>query len=129
MNDDILTINAGSWSVKVAVFRGDVEPRLTAQVEGLTTAPHATGRAADGRAMFDERWPAGDWPRDHGAALAWLLPRLAGDTPGWRPAAVGHRVVHGGTLFTRPVRLTPEVEAELRRLSELAPLHNPPSPA
>src|SRR5439155_16857187 len=112
---------------KVAVFRGGSEEWLTAQIEGLSTAPHATGRTADGRDLFDQHWPAGDGPRDHGAAVAWLLPRRAADTSGWRPAAVGHRVVHGGMRFTRPVRLTPEVEAGLRELSELAPLHNPPS--
>src|SRR5205823_8004504 len=91
MDGDILTVNAGSSSVKVAVFRaggqGDAEPWRTAEVEGLTTAPHATGRAADGRDLFDERWPAGDGPRDHGAALAWLLPRLTADVAGWPPAA------------------------------------------
>ncbi len=39
--------------------------------------------------------------------------------------AVGHRVVHGGTDFTRPVILDEEVEARLRGLVGLAPLHQP----
>ena len=42
-------------------------------------------------------------------------------------AAVVHRVVHGGTRFTEPVRITPEVRAALNELTPLAPLHNPPS--
>src|SRR5579872_7194714 len=42
-----------------------------------------------------------------------------------RPSAIAHRVVHGGTRFTEPVRLTEDVLAEIRKLSELAPLHNP----
>jgi acetate kinase len=41
--------------------------------------------------------------------------------------AVAHRVVHGGTRFTEPVRITPDVRAALSELSTLAPLHNPPS--
>lgn len=41
--------------------------------------------------------------------------------------AVGHRVVHGGTEFTCPVELDSAVEQRLKRLSELAPLHNPPA--
>src|SRR5262245_60123706 len=41
--------------------------------------------------------------------------------------AVAHRVVHGGTRFTEPVRITPEVRTALSELSPLAPLHNPPS--
>jgi acetate kinase len=41
--------------------------------------------------------------------------------------AVAHRVVHGGTRFTEPVRITPDVRTALSELSPLAPLHNPPS--
>jgi len=41
--------------------------------------------------------------------------------------AVVHRVVHGGTRFTEPVRITPDVRAALNELTTLAPLHNPPS--
>ena len=44
-----------------------------------------------------------------------------------RPDAVGHRVVHGGTRFAAPARVTPEVLAELDRLVPFAPLHLPPS--
>jgi acetate kinase len=39
--------------------------------------------------------------------------------------AIGHRVVHGGTRFTGPVRLGPDVAAALRALTPLAPLHQP----
>ena len=42
-------------------------------------------------------------------------------------AAVGHRVVHGGEKFSEPVLVTQEVLEELKRLSYLAPLHNPPN--
>jgi acetate kinase len=41
-------------------------------------------------------------------------------------AAVGHRVVHGGS-FTSSVRITSEVRSRLNALADLAPLHNPPS--
>jgi acetate kinase len=43
------------------------------------------------------------------------------------PHAVGHRIVHGGERFTGPVRLDADVEAELRELTDLAPLHQPKS--
>ena len=43
------------------------------------------------------------------------------------PDAIGHRVVHGGADFTEPVRIDDEVEARLRALTELAPLHQPKS--
>jgi acetate kinase len=41
--------------------------------------------------------------------------------------AAGHRVVHGGTRFTAPVRLDDEVVAAIRDLTPLAPLHQPPA--
>jgi len=41
--------------------------------------------------------------------------------------AVGHRIVHGGTRYSGPVRLDAEVEADLRQLTDLAPLHQPKS--
>ena len=41
--------------------------------------------------------------------------------------AVGHRIVHGGTQFARPVLLDAEVELKLRALTDLAPLHQPKS--
>jgi acetate kinase len=41
--------------------------------------------------------------------------------------AVGHRIVHGGPAFTAPVLLNSQVTAELRALTDLAPLHQPPA--
>lgn len=41
--------------------------------------------------------------------------------------AVGHRIVHGGTVYSAPVRVTPEVVARLEALMDLAPLHQPKS--
>ena len=43
------------------------------------------------------------------------------------PDAAGHRIVHGGEEFTEAVRLDEGVEAELKGLEDLAPLHNPPA--
>ncbi len=65
--------------------------------------------------------PGSDVP-DHHAALALALDSLGGDTDF---AGVGHRVVHGGARFRDATLITPEVEAAIDELSELAPLHNP----
>ena len=43
--------------------------------------------------------------------------------------AASHRIVHGGPTFTGPTLVDPTVEAELERLADLAPLHNPPGVA
>jgi acetate kinase len=66
---------------------------------------------------------------DHSSAAEALLGKLL---PGTRESqgrlvAIGHRIVHGGTQFTRPVRITADVWRQLEALRELAPLHNPPA--
>jgi len=65
--------------------------------------------------------------RDLGADDAWEdgLAAFLADSAG--PELIGHRVVHGGEEFTEPVRLDDEVMGRLDRLSDLAPLHNPPA--
>ncbi len=53
---------------------------------------------------------------------------LADVLTGWpRPDVVGHRIVHGGTVFTGPVRIDDDVREQLRGLTDLAPLHQPKS--
>jgi acetate kinase len=42
-------------------------------------------------------------------------------------AAIGHRVVHGGEKFVRPTLITDDVLCEVEKMSQLAPLHNPPN--
>lgn len=58
---------------------------------------------------------------DHAGAMKLILEELGGE----HPAVVGHRVVHGGSMFSAATRVTDEVEAAIDRLSGLAPLHNP----
>ena len=53
---------------------------------------------------------------------------LAGVLQGWpKPDLVGHRIVHGGMIFTGPVRINHAVREQLRDLTDLAPLHQPKS--
>jgi acetate kinase len=108
----LLTINAGSSSLKFATFRLEGEPvcELRGQLSGI----------GQGVAKFS----GVDWPTDnlklenHRDAVALLIARL-------EVAAVGHRVVHGGTRFTAPVRLDAATIGALRDLIPLAPLHQP----
>jgi acetate kinase len=59
---------------------------------------------------------------DHAAGMREVLERIG---PGREIAAVGHRVVHGGSRFTEATLITDEVEEAIDELSALAPLHNP----
>ena len=73
----------------------------------------------------DELLASADLPAPRGEAEASTLrTAIAGFG---RVDAVGHRIVHGGTAFTGPVQLTPEIQAALAGLTDLAPLHQPKS--
>jgi acetate kinase len=65
--------------------------------------------------------------RDLEAAERWEdgLEDFVAESP--EPEGIGHRVVHGGAEFTAPVRVDAGVEERLKRLEDLAPLHNPPA--
>jgi len=126
MPDAILVLNAGSSSIKLSLFeRGAGDPSLVAggQVAGLSTAPVFGAKDADGNTVGERRWQA---PIGHDEALAhvleWVRARYA---DAYTLAAVGHRVVHGGSAFAAPVRVDADVLAALERLVPLAPLHLP----
>jgi acetate kinase len=131
MTGEILVLNAGSSSLKVAAYaaRSDdpaVWHRLNAAVDGIGT-PHARGVVKEaGKVLHQQTW-AGDGPRDHTAALAFVTERLHQVWPAWVPAAIGHRVVHGGTRYQSPVRIDAGVRAYLESVVPLAPLHQPAS--
>ncbi len=126
-DDAILTINAGSSSLKFAVYRpGSDETRLRAdlhgQIEGIGTAPHLLMRDPDGSTVSETRWPA-DAEHDYDHLLDSLLNDLENRLAGSPLGMVGHRVVHGGTRYAAPVLVDEEVLAELEDLTPLAPLH------
>lgn len=108
----VLVVNAGSSSLKMKLFP-----------QGAALLVERIGGATAAKATFTLLEP----PRlgDHAAAFAFALGVFSRGVAGFAPAAVGHRVVHGGTRFVAPTLVTPEVEVEIDRLSRLAPLHNP----
>lgn len=116
----IAVFNGGSSSLKFTLYdAGTLEVLARAQVEELHTRPRAVWHTAG------EAHPASPQPLSPGyaAALAFIEEQRAAS--GARLVIAGHRVVHGGTRFTAPVRITPPVIAELETLSPLAPLHQP----
>jgi acetate kinase len=124
----ILTLNAGSSSLKFALFGVEnmyAARLLGGQVEshGGVTTFHVAGSA--GATIANRRLNSGDAPFDAGAALDILLEWLSATMPGLELAAVGHRVVHGGAIFSMPVALDDAVIAKLEQLTPLAPLHQP----
>jgi len=121
MADHVLVLNAGSSSLKFRVYRG-ATCVTRGQISGIGTAPRFT--ASDAAGAEEDRSLEGAVGDGRGA-LDFLLGWLPDRVPGARLAGVGHRVVHGGTRYTAPTRVTPEVLAGLRDLVSLAPLHQP----
>jgi acetate kinase len=130
--DAVLVVNAGSSSIKFAVFAATPGFGLGEQLyKGLVEridGGHGRFGASDARgarlASEDIAAPAGG-RLDHQRMLAVALDWLEGRAAGLRIIAAGHRVVHGGERHTRPLVIDAGVHAELRRLIPLAPLHQP----
>ena len=128
MTGAFLTLNAGSSSVKFAVFDSDassMEPLIKGKVEGIGTRPLFSARDAGGAALDAAALASLDGLAGHDAVIALLLPWLAAHTENQPLLAVGHRVVHGGRDFTEPTLISPSVLTKLERLAPLAPLHQP----
>jgi acetate kinase len=125
--DTILVVNAGSSSVKFQVFAIDGERDLRrlikGQMDGIGTRPRLRAAAADGTVLIDEAYVR-ERVADVAAALAtageWLR-----ETQKLHPIAIGHRVVHGGPQYDRPVLVDASVLDQLQRYISLAPLHQP----
>jgi acetate kinase len=100
---EIFVVNSGSSSIKYQLVELETGDAL---VNGLIERIGEPGSEA----------------RDHGAGMKLALDHLG---IGHDIAAVGHRVVHGGTRFTEATVITDQVEQQIEDLSPLAPLHNP----
>lgn len=125
MAECIAVVNAGSSSIKFAIFQHCAEQQLLfgGQVEQIGVAPRLTVRDSDGGSILENEWSANEL--DHRTATRTILETSIGLLGGKPVAAVGHRVVHGGTQFTAPALVTKEVVDSLKTLCPLAPLHQP----
>ncbi|MFO1102065.1 MAG: acetate/propionate family kinase [Methylocystis sp.] len=124
MADLVVTLNAGSSSVKFALFAADAEwPRLmvSGAVEGLGARPRFRVEIVDGKASERKL----DATLGHGQAIAEIFNWVEDSYPAATVSAIGHRVVHGGLRYSAPVIIDAETLAELKALIPLAPLHQP----
>ena len=128
MDDFALVLNAGSSSLKFCVYQRptgtDWHLASRGQIEGIGTAPRLSAKGEDGQKLVDESYEATE-VNNGDAAIKTLAAWLRSNYGGSRVLGVGHRVVHGGPHFGRPVVVDREVIKELRELVPLAPLHQP----
>ena len=118
----ILTLNAGSSSLKFRVFARDGLALLAkGAVSRIGGAAELTATLT-GAPEIRRALPQG---ADHGAALQALLDFIDLHDDGWHMQAVAHRIVHGGTDYDRATLVTPQVLEDLTALIPLAPLQQP----
>jgi len=126
MQQGILTINAGSSSIKFALFPLAhpilAVAEVSGQIDGIgaeNTELVAKNRA--GKLIAEESLGKVDHDQAFDALLKWFTASHAG----WEIVAVGHRVVHGGEHYSKPIVVTPHVLTRLTSYFPLAPLHQP----
>ncbi|MDP1524852.1 MAG: acetate/propionate family kinase [Rhodocyclaceae bacterium] len=130
MADALLVLNAGSSSIKFALFPNDKDipalPVMSGQIDGIGAKPHLKAKNAHGTTLDDTDLSLqGPADQQHKAAMAFLVDWLQTHEAGWKIAGVGHRVVHGGERFSAPIRLDHATIEALRQFIPLAPLHQP----
>ena len=127
MTSVILTLNAGSSSIKFAAFslgENAMEELAFGQIEGLGATATFSVCSTSGKKnefVIDES----RGKIDHGAAVGAILDWLDDAHRDKQVIAIGHRVVHGGVDFMEPIIIDDDVIEKLRRLVPLAPLHQP----
>ena len=130
MTRGILTINAGSSSIKFALFElnGGLQqkPTVSGQIDGIGASASARLIAKDPAGKHEVALDlTGSQEAQHQASLNFLLNWLRETQKDWNLAAVGHRVVHGGELFSAPIAVDRDIVKKLEQFITLAPLHQP----
>jgi len=125
--DAILVVNAGSSSVKFQIFgiekAGALRRLIKGQLDGIGTRPRLSAERSDRSSLVDKTYASNeiaDVPAAIATVASWLR-----ETQNLNLLAVGHRVVHGGPKYDRPVVIDEAVVANLEQYVSLAPLHQP----
>jgi acetate kinase len=128
MNKVLLVINAGSSSIKFAIYQQDSSSKLivdaNGQIDGIGSQPNFTVKRHQGDVLVDRTLSADEADNHTGAMCiihSWVMEYLVDGAL----LAVGHRVVHGGQYYSAPVLIDAKILTELESLNSLAPLHQP----
>jgi acetate kinase len=121
-SDVIVTMNVGSSSVKFSVVELDTFTQLAVgKVSGLGGDATVEVKDFEHKRNYKKDIEEKDVPTAIKRVVNWVKT----NEKGHRLVAAAHRVLHGGTTYTVPVIATPEILAELDKLSPLNPLHQP----
>jgi len=125
--DVVAVLNAGSSSLKFSLYRSDdaaLALLTRGQAEGLFTSPKFVAKDGGGKVVDEKSWDAGT-KLGHEGALEHLVAFIRDRFSEHRLVAVGHRVVHGGPEYAKPVRIDAGIIRALEKYVPLAPLHQP----
>jgi acetate kinase len=126
MSQQILTINAGSSSLKFALFDANtMDCAANGMIDGLGTDPNFGMKDGAGVKLVSDALEGDHFVADHAGALRTVLKAIAEHFPEDNIVAVGHRVVHGGLAHSAPVAVDDDILRQLADLVPLAPLHQP----
>lgn len=122
--EHVLTLNAGSSSIKSGLFEAADEPVMVANgmVERIGGKAHLVLKDSDGATLAETNLNGAS---THAAALNAMLQQIEQHFPKASIRSVGHRVVQGGRNFSDPTEVTANVFSELESLVPFAPLHQP----
>lgn len=126
-NGSILVVNAGSSSLKFSLFRtgaDGLQQDVRGQIDGVGRQPRLVVKDRAGSLLVERDFAVAEVGEVKDAITLvghWLRDQFKGESL----LAVGHRVVHGGTEFSRPVLINAAVYNALEKLIPLAPLHQP----
>lgn len=121
MDGCVAVINAGSSSIKFAIYGVPQSLMFRGQIEQIGLSPRLHVVDAEKRTVTERHWHPQEL--DHRSATREILETAVGLIDGASVAGIGHRVVHGGVNYTAPVRIDDGVMAALTALAPLAPLH------
>jgi len=119
----ILVINAGSSSIKFAIFpiTTSITKLYYGMVDHVATAPELIIHDVDKKVVFSKVFELSDYE----GVVANLITSINTFLKNFTLIAVGHRVVHGGTEYLNPILINDQIIEDLTKLIPLAPLHQP----
>jgi len=125
MGGCVAVINAGSSSIKFAIYRDEHRQSVMfrGQMEKIGLSPHLRVVDAQNTLVTERHWQAREL--DHRVATREILETAVQLIDGASVAGIGHRIVHGGLRYAAPVLIDGKVLAMLETLTPLAPLHQP----
>jgi len=122
MDKHIVTINSGSSSIKFAIFEfSSLQIIYNVVVENLYESPNITIKNTDGKIILAKSIQH----KGHHHAILELFKWIENHENELNIAAIGHRIVHGGTNFLSPTIINGTIIKDLKKLIPLAPLHQP----